>query len=46
VLQRFFGNSRERLLLSLLGDDAIRPEELKRLKEAIASLPDDATEEL
>jgi predicted transcriptional regulator len=46
VLQRFFGNSRERLLLSLLGDDVIRPEELKRLKEAIASLPDDAKEEL
>lgn len=43
VLQRFFGNSRERLLLSLLGDDVIRPQELKRLKEAIASLPDDAT---
>jgi predicted transcriptional regulator len=42
VLQRFFGNSRERLLLSLLGDDAIHPEELKRLKEAIASLPDEA----
>jgi predicted transcriptional regulator len=46
VLQRFFGNSRERLLLSLLGDDAIRPEELKRLREAIASLPDDAKGEL
>ncbi|MGA2832292.1 MAG: BlaI/MecI/CopY family transcriptional regulator [Terracidiphilus sp.] len=46
VLQRFFGNSRERLLLSLLGDDVIRPEELKRLKEAIASLPDDTKEEL
>jgi predicted transcriptional regulator len=46
VLQRFFGNSRERLLLSLLGDDVIRPEELKRLKEAIASMPDDAKEEL
>lgn len=42
VLQRFFGNSRERLLLSLLGDDAIRPEELKRLRKAIAGLPDDA----
>jgi predicted transcriptional regulator len=42
VLQRFFGNSRERLLLSLLGDDAIRPEELKRLREAIVGLPDDA----
>jgi predicted transcriptional regulator len=41
VLQRFFGNSRERLLLSLLGDDDLSPEELKRLKEAIASAPDD-----
>ncbi|MGA2888486.1 MAG: BlaI/MecI/CopY family transcriptional regulator [Terracidiphilus sp.] len=39
VLQRFFGNSRERLLLSLLGDDELRPEELKQLKKAIASLP-------
>lgn len=44
VLQRFFGNSRERLLLSLLGDDEISPEELKRLKDAIAELPDDVTE--
>lgn len=41
VLQRFFGNSRERLLLSLLGDAEITPEELRRLKEAIASVPDD-----
>jgi predicted transcriptional regulator len=41
VLQRFFGNSRERLLLSLLGDDDITPEELKRLRETIASAPDD-----
>jgi predicted transcriptional regulator len=46
VLQRFFGNSRERLLLSLLGDDEIGPEELKRLKEAIALAPDDAEEEV
>ena len=45
VLQRFFGNSRERLLLSLLGDDEISPEELRRLKEAIASAPDEALEE-
>lgn len=44
VLQRFFGNSRERLLLSLLGDDEISPEELRRLKEAIALAPDDAQE--
>ncbi|ADW68295.1 BlaI/MecI/CopY family transcriptional regulator [Granulicella tundricola] len=42
VLQRFFGNSRERLLLSLLGDDEITPEELQRLKQAIANTPDDA----
>ena len=36
VLQRFFGNSRERLLLSLLGDAEVTPEELQRLKQAIA----------
>jgi predicted transcriptional regulator len=41
VLQRFFGNSREGLLLSLLGDDDITPEELQRLKQTIASAPDD-----
>jgi predicted transcriptional regulator len=35
VLQRFFGNSRERLLLSLLGGDDVTPEELARLKDAI-----------
>jgi predicted transcriptional regulator len=45
VLQRFFGNSRERLLLSLLGDEEITPEELKRLKEAIAEIPDEVKEE-
>src|SRR6202789_3817748 len=44
VLSRFFGNSRERLLLSLLGDDEISPDELKRLKAAIAEVPDDAQE--
>ena len=43
VLQRFFGNSRERLLLSLLGDDDISPEELRRLKEAISRAPEDAS---
>ena len=37
MMQRFFGNSRERLLLSLLGDDAIDPEELRRLKALIAA---------
>ena len=46
VLQRFFGNSRERLLLSLLGDEEISPEELRRLKEAIATAPDDQLEEV
>jgi predicted transcriptional regulator len=40
VLERFFGNSRERLLLSLLGDGEIDPEELKRLKQAIAEAPE------
>jgi predicted transcriptional regulator len=45
VLQRFFGNSRERLLLSLLGDEEITPEEVKRLKEAIAEMPDEVEEE-
>jgi predicted transcriptional regulator len=41
MMQRFFGNSRERLLLSLLGDEEIDPAELRRLKEAIAGAPDD-----
>lgn len=45
VLQRFFGNSRERLLLSLLGDEEITSEELKRLKEAIAEMSDEVPEE-
>jgi len=45
VLQRFFGNSRERLLLSLLGDEEISPDELKRLKDAISSLPGETPEE-
>jgi predicted transcriptional regulator len=44
MMQRFFGNSRERLLLALLGDDEVTPEELRRLKEAIAKTPDDSTE--
>jgi predicted transcriptional regulator len=41
TMQRFFGNSRERLLLSLLGDDEVTAEELQRLKEAIANATDD-----
>jgi predicted transcriptional regulator len=43
MMQRFFGNSRERLLLSLLGDEEISPEELQRLKDAIAKAADDST---
>lgn len=42
ILQRFFGNSRERLLLSLLGDEDLTPDELRRLKDAIARAPEDA----
>lgn len=42
LLDRFFSSSREKLLLSLLGDAEIDPEELRRLKQAIASLPEDA----
>jgi predicted transcriptional regulator len=40
VLSRFFGNSREQLLLSLL-DDGITPTELARLREAIANAAPD-----
>jgi predicted transcriptional regulator len=42
VLHRFFGDSRERLLLSLLGDGEITPKELKAVKEAIAKAPEDS----
>src|ERR1700751_3955667 len=42
VLSRFFGNSREQFLLSLLGDGEISQEELERLKAAIrAAAPDE-----
>ena len=44
VLSRFFGNSRERLLLSLLGDDEISPDELKRLREAIQNASEEGLE--
>ncbi len=36
MLRRFFGNSRELLLLSLLGDEEVTPHELERLQNAIA----------
>jgi predicted transcriptional regulator len=42
MMQRFFGNSRERLLLSVLGDDDIDSEELSRLKALIAMARDDS----
>ena len=42
LMSRFFGNSRERLLLSLLGDEEISVQELQRLKEAIESAAPDA----
>jgi predicted transcriptional regulator len=42
ILNRFFGNSRERLLLSLLDDEEISAEEMQRLKDAIASSAPDA----
>jgi predicted transcriptional regulator len=35
VLRRFFGDSREKLMLSLLGDSDVTPEELQRLRDAI-----------
>ena len=45
ILGRFFGNSREQLLLSLLGDGEISREELERLRAAIeAATPDEANE--
>ena len=46
LMSRFFGNSREQLLLSLLGDDQISPAELDRLKEAIRlAVPDENEKE-
>lgn len=45
VLRRFFGDSREQLLLSLLGDKDLGAIELARLRQAIAAAPDDAVEE-
>ena len=45
VLNRFFGNSRERLLLSLLGDEEISPAELQRLKDAIRNVAEDGLAE-
>jgi len=41
LMGRFFGNSREQLVLSLLGDGEMTAEELKRLKDAIESAASD-----
>lgn len=46
VLQRFFGNSRERLLLTLIGDAEISREELERLKAAIHDATPDEVKEV
>jgi len=45
MLDRFFGNSPERLLLALLGDEDVSHEELQRLKAAIARAESAATEQ-
>jgi predicted transcriptional regulator len=42
VLSRFFGNSREQLLLSLLGDDEVSPGEIQRMKDAIRDAEPDS----
>jgi BlaI family transcriptional regulator, penicillinase repressor len=44
MLHRFFGNSPERLLLTLLDDEDVSADELQRLKAAIAQAESDATE--
>jgi predicted transcriptional regulator len=44
TLDRFFGNSPERLLLALLGDEDVSHEELQRLKAAISQAESAATE--
>jgi len=46
LMGRFFGNSRERLLLSLLGDEEVSAEELHRLKEMIQNAAPDKVEEV
>jgi predicted transcriptional regulator len=45
MLDRFFGNSPERLFLALLGDEEVSHEELQRLKAAIAQAESAATEQ-
>jgi|SRR5579863_2630426 len=45
VLSRFFGNSREQLLLTVLGDGGISRDELERLKAAIENATPDEVKE-
>ena len=45
VLSRFFGNSREQLLLTVLGDGEISQDELERLKAAIREAAPDSPHE-
>ncbi len=45
MLGRFFGNSRERLMLALLGEGEITPDELESLKRAIAEAESAAVRE-
>src|SRR5271167_2883322 len=46
MLSRFFGNSREQLLISLLGDGDISREELEQLKKAIRDAAPDKVKEV
>lgn len=46
MLSRFFGNSREQLLLTLLGDEDISRDELERLKAAIREAAPDGVKEV
>jgi predicted transcriptional regulator len=46
VLNRFFGNSRELLLLSLLDDEDLSLDELQRLKDAIRNAAPDVQREV
>jgi predicted transcriptional regulator len=46
MLSRFFGNSREQLLLTLLGDEDISRDELDRLKAAIRDAAPDRVKEV
>jgi predicted transcriptional regulator len=46
VLSRFFGNSREQLLLAMLGDGDISRDELERLKKAIREATPDGVKEV